>query len=163
MKAGSFDSQSFDAAIFKAMSRNGKQFALPYDFGPLLQYYNKDMFEKEGLPLPKPGWTEDDFNKAAKALTKDGHFGTVVSVPDAFTVFARSKGARYLDDQGQLDLTNDKLKAAFADYVKLVATDPEGDPLTVKWVLTKDPADYDTAGDARPAAHRARDRRPRAE
>ncbi len=120
IKADKFDIESFDASIVKGLSRNGKIFALPYDFGPLVLYYNHDLFVKEGVPLPKPGWTEADFTKAAKALTKDDRFGFAVTVPDAFTVFARSKGARYLDDKGQLDLTNDRLKGAFTQYAKLV-------------------------------------------
>lgn len=122
MKASNFDTASFAPSIFKALSRNGQQFALPYDFGPLILYYNHDMFAQAGLPFPKVGWTEADYNKAAVALTKNGHYGAVVSVPDAFMVFARSKGAHYLDDRGQLSLDNDGLKAAFTDYVDLVKT-----------------------------------------
>ena len=34
----------------KGLSRNGKQFALPYDFGPWVIYYNHDMFMKANLP-----------------------------------------------------------------------------------------------------------------
>ena len=123
IKASNFDSQNFDQSIFKALSRGGHQFAIPYDFGPLVMYYNQDLFVKAGLPLPRPGWTEAEYNSDIKALTKDGQFGAVVSVPDAFMVFARSKGARYLDAQGQLELNNDGMKAAFTDFVKLVATE----------------------------------------
>jgi hypothetical protein len=83
---------AFDPSIVKGLSRNGKQFALPYDFGPWVIYYNRDMFERAGVPLPQPGWTEADFMRDARALTKDGAFGFAVSEPDAFMVFARSKG-----------------------------------------------------------------------
>ena len=57
----------------------------------------------------------------ARALTKDGAFGFAVSEPDAFMVFARSKGAQYLDARGQLDLNNAGMKNAFAQYVALVS------------------------------------------
>ncbi|WP_342361864.1 sugar ABC transporter substrate-binding protein [Terrarubrum flagellatum] len=123
IKADKFDIDAFDPSIMKGLSRNGKQFALPYDFGPLMLYYNHEMFVKEGVPLPKLGWTEADFMKAAKALTKDGKFGFSLSVPDAFVVFARSKGAKYLNDKGDLDLTNAGLKGAFSQYAKLVNDD----------------------------------------
>lgn len=118
--ADKLDLKEFDQSILKALSRNGKQLALPYDFGPLVMYYNHDMFVKAGLPLPAPGWTEADYNRDVKALTTDGHFGAVVSVPDAFMVFARSSGARFLDAKGELDLTNEALKKAFTAYAAQV-------------------------------------------
>ena len=123
IKADKFDIDAFDPSIVKGLSRNGRQFALPYDFGPWVIYYNRDMFEKASLPLPQPGWTEADFMRDAKALTKDGTFGFAVSEPDAFMVFARSKGAHYLDAKGQLDLNNAGMKNAFAQYVALVSKD----------------------------------------
>jgi multiple sugar transport system substrate-binding protein len=123
ISADKFDVQNFDPSIIKGLSRNGKQFALPYDFGPLVVYYNADLFKQAGLTLPKPGWTEAEFNKDASALTKGGHYGLVLSAPDAFMAFALSKGAHYLDADGSLDLTNPGMKQAFADYVALVAKD----------------------------------------
>lgn len=121
IKADKFDIDSFEPSILKGLARDGKQFALPYDFGPLVLFYNHDMFVKDGLPLPKPGWTEADFNNAAKALTKNGTYGFAISEPEAFLAYARSKGARYLDDKGELDLTNAGLKSAFTQYAALVS------------------------------------------
>jgi multiple sugar transport system substrate-binding protein/raffinose/stachyose/melibiose transport system substrate-binding protein len=123
IKADKFDIGSFEPSILKGLSRDGKQFALPYDFGPLVLFYNHDLFVKEGVALPKPGWTEADFMKAARALTKDGNYGFAISEPDAFIAFARSKGARYLDAKGELDLTNAGLKSAFTQYAELVSKD----------------------------------------
>lgn len=120
IKADKLDVAAFDPSIMKGLSRDGVQIALPYDFGPIILYYNTDMFIKAGLPLPAPGWTEADFDNAAAALTKDGQYGLVVSVPDAFIPFALSRGAHYLDARGNLDLTNDGIKQAFAAYVSLV-------------------------------------------
>lgn len=116
-----FAIDAFDGSIIKGLSRDGKQFALPYDFGPLMLYYNHDLFVKEGVALPKPGWTEAEFMQAARALTKNGNFGFAISVPDAFMVFVRSKGAHYLDAKGGLDLTNDGMKRAFTQYAALVS------------------------------------------
>jgi multiple sugar transport system substrate-binding protein/raffinose/stachyose/melibiose transport system substrate-binding protein len=121
--ADKFDIGSFEPSILKGLSRYGRQFALPYDFGPLVVFYNHDLFVKEGIPLPKPGWTEADFMAAARALTKNGNYGFAISEPDAFIAFARSKGARYLDDKGGLDLANPGLEKAFAQYADLVLKD----------------------------------------
>jgi ABC-type glycerol-3-phosphate transport system substrate-binding protein len=121
IKSDNFDIGAFDPSIIKALSRDGKQFAIPYDFGPLVLYYNHDVFTKAGIALPKPGWTEAEFNRDARALTKDGHYGLVISQPDAFVAFALSRGAHYLNQDGELDLTNDGMKQAFAAYVALVS------------------------------------------
>jgi multiple sugar transport system substrate-binding protein/raffinose/stachyose/melibiose transport system substrate-binding protein len=123
IKAEGFDIDSFEPSIVKGLQRGGRQFALPYDFGPLVLFYNRDMFAKEGVKLPQPGWTEADFMQAARTLTKNGNYGFAISEPDAFLAFARSKGARYLNDQGELDLTNAALKQAFTQYAALVSQD----------------------------------------
>ena len=46
-------------------------FGLPRDFQTIVVFYNKDMFDKAGVPYPKAGWTYDDLRATAKALTKD--------------------------------------------------------------------------------------------
>src|SRR6185503_21103810 len=107
----------------KGLQRHGRQFALPYDFGPLVLYYNHDLFTQAGLPRPRAGWTEAEFMAAAKTLTRDGRFCFSLSFSDAFVVYARSKGAVYLDAKGDLDLVNPGLKAAFASYARLVANE----------------------------------------
>src|SRR5262249_50432929 len=75
IKTDNFDIAAFDPSIIKALSRDGKQFAIPYDFGPLVLYYNYDTFTKAGVAPPKPGWTEAEFNQIAQALAKDGRYG----------------------------------------------------------------------------------------
>lgn len=50
-------------------------YAIPIDFTPMVVYYNKEHFDKAGVPYPKFDWTWDDFLAAAKALTKDGKYG----------------------------------------------------------------------------------------
>src|SRR5260370_27266674 len=89
IKAEGFDIDSFEPSIVKGLQRGGRQFALPYDFGPLVLFYNRDMFAKEGVKLPQPGWTEADFMQAARTLTKNGNYGFAISEPDAFLAFAR--------------------------------------------------------------------------
>ena len=119
--ADKFDLGAFDASIIEGLSREGKHFALPYDFGPLVLYYNHDWLTKAGVKLPAPGWTENDFKQAAKELTGAGRYGFAVSQPDAFITYALSKGASYLDGSGEVDLTNPGLTTAFTDYAHLVS------------------------------------------
>ena len=49
----------------------GKWLAFPYGAAFLFMAYNKSMFQKASVPLPKEGWTWQDFFTAMTALTKD--------------------------------------------------------------------------------------------
>ena len=48
---------------------NGRIHALPYDHGPIILGYNKDMFDAAGMDYPGEDWTMEDFAEAARALT----------------------------------------------------------------------------------------------
>lgn len=49
--------------------------AIPYDHGPIILGYNKDLFDEAGVPYPDDTWTMDDLLEAAKALTKENQWG----------------------------------------------------------------------------------------
>lgn len=76
-KTPEFNIGEYDKGIIKSLSYNGVQMALPYDFGPYIIYYNKDLFDKYGVKYPEKGMTWDQFLEKAKALTKDGNYGFV--------------------------------------------------------------------------------------
>lgn len=50
---------------------DGERVAFPQNWVAPVLYYNIDMFEAAGVPLPSADWTWDDFLSAAKALTID--------------------------------------------------------------------------------------------
>lgn len=111
----------FDKSIISGLSYQGTIRALPYDFGPLVVFYNKDMFQSDHVALPKPGWTYNEFLADAKALTHGSQYGfAALPYPDWWLPFAVSDGATYLKPDGTLDLTNPGLVAEFAKYVDLV-------------------------------------------
>lgn len=114
-----FDLGQFDKSILEGLSYDGHLYALPYDFGPLVVYYNRDLFAKYKVEPPKSGWTRADFLAAAKALTQDGNYGFAVTSGD-WLEFALSDGAKYLTEDGALDFGNAELQAAFQSYVDLV-------------------------------------------
>jgi ABC-type glycerol-3-phosphate transport system substrate-binding protein len=117
-----FDIGAFDKSIIGGLSSDGHVLALPYDFGPLLIFYNADMLAKDKVDAPREGWTEAEFRAAAKKLTHDSQYGFGVGGVDQVISWISSAGATYLKD-GNLDVTNDKFAAAFQDYVDLVAKD----------------------------------------
>ena len=51
--------------------RGGELTCLPQNISSLVIYYNRDLFEANGVSLPETGWTWDDFIAAAEALTYD--------------------------------------------------------------------------------------------
>ena len=54
---------------------NGDVYGLPYDFGPYIIYYNKDLFDKHGVEYPTSSMTWDEFLEKCRALTGDGDYG----------------------------------------------------------------------------------------
>jgi len=63
--------------------RTGHIYGVPKDWSTYVVYYNKEMFEKAGLPTPNElfgygKWTWDNLVEVAKKLTKDGVYGIAV-------------------------------------------------------------------------------------
>ena len=48
---------------------DGRIHALPYDHGPIILGYNKDMFDAAGVDYPSEDWTMEDFAATAIELT----------------------------------------------------------------------------------------------
>jgi multiple sugar transport system substrate-binding protein len=77
-----FNVKDFYDAPMSELARQGSLWGLPRDVGPLVIYYNEDLFTAAGLKTPaelsKEGkWDWEAFNKAAVALTDEsaGVFG----------------------------------------------------------------------------------------
>ncbi|MFC6020777.1 ABC transporter substrate-binding protein [Plantactinospora solaniradicis] len=92
---GDFSPRALDAFRF-----DGKALTcMPQNLSSLVVYYNADLFVNAGVPVPKAGWTWDDFLVTAKALTGDGRYGVGVepSVP-RIAPFVWSNGGELVDD-----------------------------------------------------------------
>jgi multiple sugar transport system substrate-binding protein len=72
IKAARFDAQDFLQGIYKAMNWGGQQYAVPQYVNTNLLYYNRDLFQRVGVPVPKDDWTHDQFLDAARRLTRGG-------------------------------------------------------------------------------------------
>ncbi len=114
--------EDFDKSIFDGMKHGGKQVALPYDFGPLIVFYNRDRFKAANVAEPKPGWTVEDFKKAATALTTGGRFGfTTASIDQEYLSWILDlSGAEVLDANGKLALTSPAFVDGYKQYVALM-------------------------------------------
>jgi multiple sugar transport system substrate-binding protein len=64
-----FNLEDFTKPSLVSYQRDGKLWLIPYDEGPANLYYNKDLFDKGGVPYPNENWTMDDMKAAAIKLT----------------------------------------------------------------------------------------------
>jgi len=76
------DSVVYYPALYQTGVVDGKSSFLTKDYSPLAIYYNKDLFDKAGVPYPKDGWTWDDFQNTAVKLTSgsgpDAQYGALL-------------------------------------------------------------------------------------
>jgi ABC-type glycerol-3-phosphate transport system substrate-binding protein len=114
-----FDVGAFDRSIIGGLTFDNGLRALPYDFGPYVIYYNRDLFDQNHVAPPAKDWTFQDFLSAARALTTGGKYGFMDwTTPEQFIPFVLSSGGSYLKN-GKLDFTNPTVEKAFSDYVAL--------------------------------------------
>ncbi len=66
-----FNIKDYFKETVKPFMFKGKYYGIPKDFTTMVLYYNKDIFDREGIKYPDANWTWNDFRKVAKSLTKD--------------------------------------------------------------------------------------------
>jgi len=64
-----FNIDYFTKPSLVSYKRDGKLWGIPYDEGPGILYYNKEIFDKAGVKYPTADWTLDDLKANAKKLT----------------------------------------------------------------------------------------------
>jgi len=115
----------FGPSIFKGLQYNGKQVALPYDYGPFVMFYNKDAFKAAGLKAPAVGWTTADFLADAKALTKPPKYGFFANsdIGGLLPWVLSASGKSALDANGKLAVDTPEWKAGAQFYTDLITKD----------------------------------------
>jgi len=63
-----------------AFRHKGRMWALPAWYVNFFVFYNKDLFDKYGVPYPDSNWDWEGFRRRALALTRD-RFGNPVRIP----------------------------------------------------------------------------------
>jgi multiple sugar transport system substrate-binding protein len=116
----------------EAFSQDGELICMPQNISSLVVYYNVDLFEAAGLPLPADDWTLDDFTAAAEALTVDEDGDGVNEVHGLVTEssliryapFIWSAGGEVVDDTDdptRLTLDTPEAREAIAWFMNLGA------------------------------------------
>jgi multiple sugar transport system substrate-binding protein len=120
IKQNNFDISAFDPVIVKGLTYQNEVRALPYDFGPLVIFYNKDMFKKYGVPEPTNNWTYAQFLADAQKISKGNDHGFLANPSiDGVLPFVLSSGGQYLTSDGKLNLNNPQFASAFQEYASL--------------------------------------------
>lgn len=60
---------NYPKALVDLYTLDGVNYGVPKDFDTIAVWYNKALFAKAGVEEPKAGWTWDDFQKKAKAIS----------------------------------------------------------------------------------------------
>lgn len=112
---------------------DGKQYEIPYDHGPVILGYNKDLFDAKGVAYPTADWTMDDFRETAIALTdlsdtSNPQWGYAGNLPD----FGNTANGPMLygwgvepfnEDETAIQLDSDEARAAVQFWVDIIHTD----------------------------------------
>lgn len=65
------DLRSFFPVTREPFQSGGRVYALPWGYVPFLVFYNRNLFDKYGVPYPAEDWTWEDYRRAARAMTHD--------------------------------------------------------------------------------------------
>ena len=65
------DPSHFYPVALEAGKYKNRQYALPFESNPVLMCVNKDLLEKEGIAIPKEGWTLEEFYTICQKVTRD--------------------------------------------------------------------------------------------
>jgi multiple sugar transport system substrate-binding protein len=108
---------------------NDKQYSIPYDHGPIILGYNKDLFDAEGVAYPAEDWTWDNFMEAAMKLTKGdsqwgygGYYNTIVGLGNEQGIASVGPwGGEVVDDtETKILLDSDESMAALQWWADLI-------------------------------------------
>jgi multiple sugar transport system substrate-binding protein len=105
-KQPDFNLSDFTKPSMGFYQRAGKQYGVAYDCGPLMLFYNKDLFDKAGVKYPTDSWTLDDLKQNIVKLTsgsgRNKIFGFTTTPTPAQSDLAPSYlfpfGAKYVNE-----------------------------------------------------------------
>lgn len=113
----------WDSAQYNSFFIDGDvQYALPKYHGALAVYYNKDLFDRYGVPYPSRDWTYDDYLSAMQTLTVDNDSNrgidvwgsTLDPIYDRVQIHVNSFGGHYVNPDDPTDCVLDEPEAVAA-------------------------------------------------
>lgn len=103
------DTEIYDARALQSLSWQGKLYAVPRDISNMVIFYNKDLFNKKFVPLPKGDWDFEGFLNTAKRLSGNGVWGiSFEESPIYYLPYLMSEGGGILSDDLSKEIISDE-------------------------------------------------------
>lgn len=122
IKKYKFDTSKLNPAVLDALKvwgNKGELYHMPLWMNFSVLYYNKDIFDKFGVPYPKDGMTWDEAIELSKKLTKTQDSIAFKGIdPTSLTGMAHQLGLNFVDSKtNQALLENDGFKRIFQTFL----------------------------------------------
>jgi multiple sugar transport system substrate-binding protein len=75
--AAELELADFPPRLLEASQKNGRWFTLPRFFNVSLLYYNRGLFEEQGIALPQADWSWEEYLSAGRQLTRRNSRGEI--------------------------------------------------------------------------------------
>jgi ABC-type glycerol-3-phosphate transport system substrate-binding protein len=141
VKRNNLDLNRFEPAILNSLKDDkGRLLALPYGINMTALFYNKDIFDKQGVPYPKDGMTWEQVIELSKKVTfSEGGVKYRGLDPETLVRFSRVMAIDYVDGKTMKSTFNDpRWKTAF-ETLKRIYTLPGNEPAKLGGNTGKDP------------------------
>jgi len=106
-KEGAAYKSNYYEALWPYNSMEGVIYGMPVGYTTHALFYNKDMFDKAGIPYPSANWTYDDVYAASKAITESyndgitkGYVYPIAYDPYDFEMYLWSNGTAFAGSNG---------------------------------------------------------------
>ena len=111
----------WDPVALQSMRHGEELLALPVSQDCVTLFYNKALFDEEGLAYPDEFWTTDDLLNAAQQLTFGEQVGLSVPIKDPYRWFALNSGygGQLFDSEGNPSLDSNGSSEALEFWLDL--------------------------------------------
>lgn len=93
------DRDAYYPVAMAAFSYRGRLQCVPQNASSLVVFYNRTLFESQGVALPHDGWSFAEFVDAARKLSGDGRYGVAIEPSTVRAApFVWGAGGRLVDD-----------------------------------------------------------------
>lgn len=111
----------FYSGILDCFTFDDEVYAFPYDFGPYVMYYNKNLFDKYKVEYPDEETDWEEFMEICEKLSADGNYGTVFcSSCDYYIPQVLSLGGEIIDEKGTFEITDKETTDALQTLADLI-------------------------------------------
>ena len=133
VKQENIDLSRFDSVVLSAAKDEKGLYALPFAVQFNALYYNKDIFDKFGVPYPKDGMTWDDTIELARNVTRlDGGVPYRGLDPESLNRMSFSKSLTYIDAKTEKSAVGSPAWRSIFEMMYAIYTIPGNKPQDLK-------------------------------